>query len=226
MKNHWKMSVKRRFGARAGALLVALFLPWVVKAAPTPAPEDLDTLSFIEMIHTVDLGDQSKFIQQFQEKEARAKLLSKFDSDDARKDGFSVETYRNKEILVVTIPAHRLFAPNDTALMSQASDILSTFKRYFKNPDTYRVLLLMHTDNTGSELYRDKITEQRVDAVFDWFEDQGCDTSYLFSYAMGDEWPMFENNSQENRKANRRLEIYLMPGNRMLEMAKKGKIEF
>lgn len=202
-----------------------LFLPATCLCA---VPEvDLDTLSFVEMINSVDLGDQSKFVQQFQEKKARAELIPKFDHERARREGYSVETYRNKEIIVVTIPAKFLFAPNDTVLLPKVGEILSPFKKFLRQPlDTYRVLLLMHTDNTGSELYRDQLTLKRVNAVFDWFEDQGTDTSYLFPYAMGDEWPMVPNDSQQNRNTNRRLEIYLMPGEKMLEMAKKGKIEF
>lgn len=184
--------------------------------------EQLDTLSFIEMINSVDLGDQSEFIQQFQNKEARARLLTKFNGND----GCSVENYRNKEVLLITIPARLLFAPNETLLNDKASEYLSPFKRYLRHPDTYRVLLVMHTDNTGSDQYRDEITEERVESIFEYFDEQGFDTSFLFPYAMSDEMPIYENDSQKNRDANRRLEIYLMPGTKMLEQAKKGRIEF
>lgn len=95
-----------------------------------------------------------------------------------------------------------------------------------KEPDMFRVLLVMHTDNTGSTQYRDNITADRVDAVTSWFEDQGVDTSFTFSYAFGDEAPLVPNTSIENRDKNRRLEVYLMPGTKMLEDAKKGKIDF
>ena len=208
-----------------GAISLSLYLP--IGAAGNQPQEELDEMTFIEMINSVDLGNQSSFIQKYQEKEARSKLLSKFDSQEARKEGCRVETFRNKEVILVTIPASLLFAPNSTELSSKASEYLSPFKRYLNNPDTYRVLLVMHTDNTGSETYRETITEKRVDAVFDWFEAQGGDTSFLFPYAMGDDMPLMKNNdSQENRNKNRRLEIYLVPGEKMLEMAKKGKIEF
>lgn len=184
--------------------------------------EMLDTLSFIEMINSVDLGPQSEFIQQFQNKEARARLLPKFNGTD----GCTVENYRNKEVLLVTIPARLLFSPNETLLNDKAAEYLAPFKRYLKQPDTYRVLLVMHTDNTGSERYRDEITEERVESVYEWFEEQGSNTSYLFPYAMGDEMPIYDNDSQKNRDANRRLEVYLMPGKKMLEQAQKGRIEF
>ena len=43
---------------------------------------------------------------------------------------------------------------------------------------------------------------------------------------MADEMPLKANTSMENRDANRRLEIYLMPGEKMVEQAKKGRIAF
>ena len=77
-----------------------------------------------------------------------------------------------------------------------------------------------------SEKYRDYITEERAASVFDWFASQGVETKYLFPYAMGDEMPLVRNNSMENRDKNRRLEVYLMPGKKMLDLAKKGRIVF
>ena len=201
---------------------LALLAPSGAGAKSAQPQEDLENLSFIEMINSVELGEQSEFIQQFQNKEARTKLLGKFNGTD----GCSVENYRNKEVLLITIPASLLFAPNETLLNDKAASYLVNFKRYLKQPDTYRVLLVMHTDNTGSPQYRDEITEERVESVFEWFEQQGCDTSFLFPYAMGDDMPIVENDSQKNRDTNRRLEIYLMPGSKMLEQAKKGRIEF
>lgn len=38
--------------------------------------------------------------------------------------------------------------------------------------------------------------------------------------------PLVENNSLTNRERNRRLEVYLVPGTKMLEQAKKGRIVF
>ena len=224
MKNLWKMWGNLKRFMLAGAAAFSLLIPGYAFGAQ---PQDeLDDMTFIEMINSVELGNQSSFIQKFQEKEARSKLMPKFDSQEARKAGFRVENFRNKEVILVTIPASHLFAPNSTELSPKASEYLSPFKRYLKNPDTYRVLLVMHTDNTGSDTYRDEITEKRVDAVFDWFDAQGDDTSFLFPYAMGDEMPLLKNDSQENRNRNRRLEIYLMPGEKMIEMARKGTIDF
>lgn len=184
----------------------------------------LDELSFREMINSVELDEKSaNLIRKFQEKEGRTRLYNK---EYNAKNSSMVETYRNKEVLLVTIPASKLFAPNEVEVRKDASSLLAPLKRYLREPDMYRVLLVMHTDNTGSEKYREHITEERSTALFDWFVKEGCDTRYLFSYAYGDDMQLVENNSLTNREKNRRLEVYLVPGKKMLEQAKKGRIVF
>ena len=187
--------------------------------------ESLDEMDFIEMLNSVELDKKSAdLIRRFQEKEGRNRLYNR--EYNMQKNGCTVETYRNKEVLLVTIPASKLFLPNDTVLRPEAAALLNPIKRYLKDSDMYRVLMVMHTDNTGSGAYRDKITEERSTAIFDWFENQNVNTTYLFPYAYSDDMPLVENNTMNNRARNRRLEIYLMPGKKMLEQAKKGRIVF
>lgn len=186
--------------------------------------EALDEMSFTEMLNSVPLDEKSaELIRKFQDKEGRNRLHNK---EYNSRNECVVETYRNKEVLLVTIPASKLFAPNEVEVRRDATALLAPLKRYLKDPDMYRVLLVMHTDNTGSEEYREHLTEERSDALFDWFVHEGADTRYLFSYAFADEMPLVENNSMSNREKNRRLEVYLVPGKKMLEQAKKGRIVF
>lgn len=207
-------------------LLFALCIAIGICNMSAQTPEELEDMTFAQMLGSVDLSKEPKaadLIRKFQNLEAKQKLLN---GPLSPKGECSVEAYRNKEVLLVTIPAHVLFAPNSTELSQSASKYLKPLMRYMKDPDMFRVLLVMHTDNTGSEMYRDELTADRVDAVLGWFDDQGADTSYTFSYAFGDEMPILPNTSMGNRDRNRRLEVYLMPGNKMLEEAKKGKIDF
>lgn len=193
----------------------------------TMAQKELEDLTFTQMLKSVDLSNEPKaaeLIRKFQDLEARQKLMN--GPLSPKKGLCTIEAFRKKEVLLITIPAETLFAPNSTELSPEASKLLTPIKRYMKDPDMFRVLLVMHTDNTGSEAYREKITEERVDAVTDWFDESGADTSYTFSYAFGDDNPLVPNTSMENRAKNRRLEIYLMPGEKMLTEAKKGKIDF
>lgn len=230
MKNHLKILYDT---FRVGVIFVLLSCFYIeeVKAISSDNKnneekeriEALDNLGFIEMLNSVDVGNTSELIQKFQNKEGKTRLLNgKYNP----KGECTVEAYRNKEVLLITIPAHLLFGPNMTTLKDDVSEYLSPIRRYLKDPDMFRVMLVMHTDNTGSEPYREQITADRVNAVFDWFENSGSDTRYLFSYALSDDMPLKPNDSMENRDKNRRLEIYLIPGKKMVEQAKKGKISF
>lgn len=219
MRNLSRILIK---GLLAGTLLFPVSLS---AASPSAQRIDaLDDMSFIEMVNSEELDAKSaSLVRKFQEKEARNRLLNK---EYGAKNGSTVETYRNKEVLLITIPASRLFAPNEVEVRKEAASLLAPLKRYLKDPDMYRVLLVMHTDNTGSEKYREDLTENRSQAIFDWFLKEGCDTRYLFSYAYGDDMPLVENNSMTNRERNRRLEVYLVPGKKMHDQAKKGRIVF
>lgn len=208
-------------------LILTAALALAAAGAHAQTIEELEDYTFAQMLSSVDLSKETKaadLIRKFQNLEARQKLLN--GPLAPKNSDCNVEAYRNKEVLLITIPAHDLFGPNSAELSEAASRYLKPLMRYMKDPDMFRVLLVMHTDNTGSETYRDELTADRVDAVLNWFDDQGADTSYTFSYAFGDEMPLLPNTSMENRDKNRRLEVYLMPGQKMLDEAKKGKIDF
>lgn len=140
-----------------------------------------------------------------------------------KKSNYDVEIMRDDEVIVITIPASQLFNANDTVLNKIGEERLEPFLRMIKNPGFYKMLLVMHSDNTGSEAYTLNLTRQRVNAIFDWFDEHGS-VDYVVPYALGDTDPIVDNNSVENRKRNRRLEIFLVPEKTMLQQAKKGVI--
>ncbi len=222
MKNRLKIRLCKA-ALIACTLALATSPTWAQKKEQTGRVEELDALPLIEMLNSVETGKTSELIQKFQNKEGKTRLINgKF----GPKSGCTVEALRNKEVLLVTIPASALFGPNATELLPNAGEFLAPFRRYLKDPDMYRVVMVMHTDNTGSEQYREELTNARADSVFEWFDKSGVNTSYLFPYALSDTMPLAENTSVADRAANRRLEIYLVPGTKMVEQAKKGRIEF
>jgi outer membrane protein OmpA-like peptidoglycan-associated protein len=140
-----------------------------------------------------------------------------------KRSNYEVEVMREGEVIVVTLPASLLFEPNDTVLTTLGESQLKPFLRMIKNPGFYKLLLVMHSDNTGSSEYTLNLTRQRVNVIFDWFDENGS-VDYVVPYALGETDPIVDNNSVENRKRNRRLEIYLVPEKTMIQQAKKGVI--
>ncbi len=177
--------------------------------------EDIYDLSLDENLMTPEIKSdkQADRIQEFQYNMAVA----------FKKSNYEVEVMRDDEVIVITIPASQLFEPNDTVLSKLGEEQLKPFLRMVKNPGFYKMLLVMHSDNTGSSEYTLNLTRQRVNAIFDWFDENGS-VDYVVPYALGETDPLVDNNSVENRKTNRRLEIFLVPEQTMLQQAKKGKI--
>ncbi len=177
--------------------------------------EDIYELSLDENLVTPEIKNekQADKIQDFQYDMAVA----------FKKSNYDVEIMRDNEVIVVTIPASLLFEPNDTVLTSLGESQLKPFLRMIKNPGFYKMLLVMHSDNTGSSEYTLNLSRQRVNTIFDWF-DENASVDYVVPYALGETDPIVDNNSVENRKRNRRLEIYLVPEKTMLQQAKKGVI--
>lgn len=156
----------------------------------------------------------------------RAKKIQKYQYDVAvelKRQNFDVEMTRDDEVIIVSFPASQLFMPNDTVLTDLGKASLKPMLKFLKNPGFYKVLLVMHSDNTGSHEYTKMLTTARVNSVFDWFDANGS-VDFIVPYALGGSDPIMPNNSVENRKANRRLEIYLVPGDVMLDQAKKDRI--
>ena len=187
------------------------------------AQTELDEMTKEELLFSLALGKQAPLIKKFQEKEATRLLNNNY---NPKKNGCNIETMRSGEVIIITIPTDLLFLPNERTLIDDCDNLLSPIQRYLKTPDFYRVLLVMHTDDTGSETYTDELSLDRVDAVFDWFETHNTNTTYLFPTASGASEPLFstKNDTVKNRAKNRRLEIYLIPGEEMLRQAKLGRI--
>ena len=207
--------MRRRVSHIILAVLAALFITCPVSSFARDDVDDIYELSLDENLATPEIKNdkQADKIQDFQYDMAVAFKRSNYD----------VEIMRDDEVIVITIPASQLFNPNDTVVNSVGEALLKPFLRMLKNPGFYKMLLVMHSDNTGSSEYTLNLTRQRVNAIFDWFDENGS-VDYVVPYALGETDPVVDNNSVENRKTNRRLEIFLIPEQVMLQQAKKGRI--
>ena len=178
--------------------------------------ENIFDLDLEENISTPKIGNNQKpIIQAFQQAQAK-KLTEK---------KITVELMRQGEVIVSTIENDALFAPNDTVLKPSGLTRLKPFLAFLSIPGMYKILLVMHSDDTGSQEYTYSLTEKRVNAIYDWFEKEASIVSDIVPYAMGDSEPLLPNNSRKNRYTNRRLEIYLVPGRYMISQAKAGRLK-
>ena len=136
-----------------------------------------------------------------------------------------VSPTRNEEVILVRIPADQLFAPNETEMMDGAAErILEKFTPLMSRPDYYRIALAMYHDDNGGDTYSEQITQQRLQSVVNWFMANTNNGKYISYFAMGNKNPIFPmNDSMQHRRLNRRLEIYIIPGEAMIQQSKNDK---
>ena len=176
-------------------------------------------------IYDLSLDENLEFPEIRNDKQAQKIQDYQYDvAVQLKKNNYDVELMRDNEVIIVTIPAGQLFEPNDTSVTTLGKISLKPLLRYLKNPGFYKMLLVMHSDNTGSDRYTLELTRSRVNAVFDWFDENGS-VDFVVPYALGATDPVNGNDSMDNRKNNRRLEIYLVPNSVMINQAKKGRID-
>ena len=172
-------------------------------------PQTLD-----EAVNTPVIKDNKshKIIADYQTRQAR------IISEDRN---LKVLMTRDQEVIIVTIPADLLFDPNATELNREAGSILQQYTSFLRTPDYYRIAIAMYHDNTGSEHFCKDLTDKRLQSIYDWFA-INTSVKYLSKFSFGQSDPILPNNSIQNRRQNRRLEIYLIPGTGMIEQAKRN----
>lgn len=70
-----------------------------------------------------------------------------------------------------------------------------------------RLLLVGHTDDTGSSRLNADLSERRARAVADYLKRKGVPESNIYFQGAGEAYPVADNRTEEGRAANRRVEI-------------------
>jgi outer membrane protein OmpA-like peptidoglycan-associated protein len=75
------------------------------------------------------------------------------------------------------------------------------------NPQVLQLDVIGHTSSEGSLKHNNKLSTERAKAVMDYLASHGVDPSRLISEGKGPSVPIADNNTEEGRVANRRVEF-------------------
>ena len=90
--------------------------------------------------------------------------------------------------------------------MPQVQEVAEAMKRY---PDM-QLEIRGHTDDQGSDDYNQKLSERRAKAVAEALIDMGVSRLRLAVKGFGESRPLVPNDSDENRRKNRRTEFVIL----------------
>lgn len=139
---------------------------------------------------------------------------------------YAIDLMREGEVMIVTIPTDNIFLPNDTLLTASADRAFAPLFPLMQEWARWKIVLALHTDDTGNELYQDRLATARLHSVYDFFldmidEDKINGDICIIPFPIGADDPLVENDTWRHRAENRRLEIFFVPGASMIEQAHK-----
>jgi general secretion pathway protein A len=112
--------------------------------------------------------------------------------------------FKTKKFIVQFPLDSNEFSSDTYALLDQIVDLVSQY-------DGLKINISGHTDSLGNYTYNKRLSEFRANVVKSYFVGQGINPRQISAKGLGPDQPVASNNTQEGRRANRRVEILLTP---------------
>ncbi len=154
---------------------------------PQPTQEELDAL---QAAKEAEIEAQKKA-----ESEAEAKKLA----EEARK----IEV----EIKQVVDLENIRFESNKAILTKKSIETINHIALILEQHPALLIEIGGHTDSDGSDAYNLALSQKRVDSVKGKLIELGINANRLTAIGYGESKPLIDNNSQENKQLNRRVEF-------------------
>jgi OOP family OmpA-OmpF porin len=102
------------------------------------------------------------------------------------------------------------FATGKATILPKSFPILDEVVRLLKvNLDIKLLAIEGHTDNRGSDKLNEKLSDDRAHSVLNYLVEHGIEAGRLSAQGFGPKRPIADNNTNEGRQRNRRVEFHI-----------------
>lgn len=132
-----------------------------------------------------------------------------FLDDDGCPDDPSQKVTVTKDKIVIIDKVHfdtskATIRPESFDILNQVVDVLD------ENPQIELLRIEGHTDDRGRAAFNEKLSRRRAASVREYLIDNGVDSSRLTSEGFGESTPIADNETEEGRAKNRRVEFTIL----------------
>jgi outer membrane protein OmpA-like peptidoglycan-associated protein len=145
-------------------------------------------------------------------------------AQEIQKDVKGAKVERIGEGIRITFDSGILFDVNSYQLKEDAKTNIKELAKVLQKYDDTNVLIEGHTDATGSDELNMKLSKQRADAVADYAKSLGVAGMRMAIQGYGEAQPVAENETDEGKQKNRRVEIAIIANKKLKKAAKRGDI--
>lgn len=138
-------------------------------------------------------------------------------------EGAQVE--RVGEGIKITFDSGILFAVNSSEISAASKEEIAKLADILKKYEDTDIMFAGHTDASGSEEYNQTLSEKRATAVAEYTAMSGVDAERMTIVGFGESDPVADNETEEGRIQNRRVEVAIWANDKLKKAAEKGEIE-
>lgn len=135
--------------------------------------------------------------------------------------GATVERVDDAIVITFDETSGVYFETNKYNINSASQQILEKLVGIFKEYPETNILVVGHTDSAGADEYNMTLSKNRANAVTDYFLTNGLSRSRLTTNWFGETQPIADNSTSEGKTKNRRVNIAVLPNEKMINDAKK-----
>ena len=129
----------------------------------------------------------------------------------ARLRASGVSVTRVGDNIILNMPSNVTFGVSEFNVQPQFRDKLRAVALVLQEFNQTLVDIIGHTDSTGSRSYNMQLSQQRATSVSRALAQEGVDPRRFFVEGRGPDNPIADNDTEEGRAQNRRVEIRIIP---------------
>ncbi|MGG5576945.1 OmpA family protein [Myroides sp. C15-4] len=131
------------------------------------------------------------------QEEAFKQTITKVTADEIVKD----LSEKGKSILYIN------FDVDQSTITTDGKEVVTQIAEALQKDKNVVIAIEGHTDNTGNAVHNKKLSNDRANSVLNALIADGIDKTRLSAIGFGSEKPLVDNNSDENKAKNRRVEL-------------------
>lgn len=113
------------------------------------------------------------------------------------------------EVITLSDAGDVLFAFNQSELTPTAKSQLDSIMGKLEDADVVSIKVVGFTDSVGSDAYNQALSQRRASSVAEYLLSQGVAPNKLTSEGIGESQPVADNETDEGRAKNRRVELHI-----------------
>jgi outer membrane protein OmpA-like peptidoglycan-associated protein len=122
-----------------------------------------------------------------------------------------VSVVRDGDNINLVMPGNITFPTDQSNLKTDFYDVLDSVALVLEEYEKTIIAVAGYTDSVGSDTYNQQLSEKRAASVANYLKNKGIVAARFDVIGFGERNPIADNNTEEGRALNRRVELTLLP---------------